>query len=189
MRLWNIESLGPEVDALVDGLQSGKSAPTVLQHLPAVAAKVERAAWESFTHEFQGAEFEEPCIALLRALYGEDAVEHTAGPSERGADAVCTYHDPLGLQHRAAVQIKMWNWDADATSPLRQIEHACSAFEGITAGVVLCTAERTTGDFDKELDAMQKRLRIPIKVILRRQLMQLFLAHMAVLLPQDDEGA
>ncbi|RZJ86345.1 MAG: hypothetical protein EOO60_13545, partial [Hymenobacter sp.] len=85
---------------------------------------------------FKGAEFERPCRLLLGALYGEENVEKTAGRNENGADAICNFTDPMGIASRVAVQIKMWDWNANSDHPLQQLRKAFQEYEGVTAGVV-----------------------------------------------------
>jgi hypothetical protein len=143
-----------------------------------VLTSAEVAAWDEIVRQFHGAEFERPCIMLLEALYGEGNVEHTGGGSEQGADAICTYTDPLGIVHRAAVQIKMWSWDAEWTRPLDQIRQAHGAYEGITADVILSTSERVTERFEKARTDLEAELRIPVRVLLREELVRLFLANL-----------
>ena len=58
---------------------------------------------------------------LLEAVFGEGAVNHTGGPSERGADFICSREGPLGTPETTAVQVKMWEGDLDAAA-LGQIE-------------------------------------------------------------------
>lgn len=178
-RMWNIDSLGPEVEALLGIVRSGAApVPASLNRLPQVLTSAEVAAWDEIVRQFHGAEFERPCIMLLEVLYGEGNVEHTGGRSEQGADAICTYTDPLGIVHRAAVQIKMWSWDADWTRPLDQIRQAHGAYEGITAGVILSTSVRVTERFEKARADLEADLRIPVRVLLREELVRLFLANL-----------
>ena len=139
--MWNIDSLGADVEELVEavGTEAVEAPPRALDRLPKVLSAIEAAGWEALQKQFHGAEFERPCVLLLEALYGDENVEHTGGSGERGADAICTYTAPLGVVHRLAVQIKMWSWDASWTRPLEQIRQAHGAYEGITAGVILST--------------------------------------------------
>jgi hypothetical protein len=178
-RMWNIDGLAPEVEALLELVRSG-AAPVAasLNRLPHVLTSAEAAAWDEIVRQFHGAEFERPCIMLLEVIYGEGNVEHTGGRSERGADAICTYSDPLGIVHRAAVQIKMWSWDADWIRPLDQIRQAHGAYEGITAGVILSTSEQVTDRFEAARAALEAELRILVRVLLREELVRLFLTNL-----------
>ena len=179
-RMWNIDGLGPDVEELVEavGTEAAEPPPPALGRLPKVLSAVEAATWEALQKQFHGAEFERPCVLLLEALYGDENVEHTGGAGERGADAICTYTDPLGLSHRLAVQIKMWSWDADWTRPLEQLRQAYGAYDGITGGVILSTSENVTDRFEARRRALETELHIPIKVILRGELIRLFVAHL-----------
>jgi hypothetical protein len=178
-RMWNIDALGPDVDELAEACSQGAVAPPpAVDRLPKVLSAVEAATWEALQKQFHGAEFERPCVLLLEALYGDGNVEHTGGSGERGADAIVTDEDPLGVTHRLAVQIKMWSWDADWTRPLEQIRQASGAYEGITGGVILSTSERTSERFEEHRRRLESELRIPIRVVLRQELVRLFVAHL-----------
>jgi hypothetical protein len=191
-RLWNIDHLGADVNAIVkalaqpkkNGLSAGK-----LDRLADLLTSLEDHGWDRLKHHYQGAEFEAPCIRLLEALYGEGNVEHTGGKNERGADAICSYLDPLGVPHRVAVQIKMWTWEADWTRPLEQIRKAVDSYDGITAGVILSTSEKVTAKFEAERIKLEKKLGVPVRVLLRRDLLRLFMRHLPALVGDDADGA
>ena len=177
--MWNIDSLGPDVEELALACAKGtETPPPSVDRLPKVLSAVEAATWEALQKQFHGAEFERPCVLLLEALYGDGNVEHTGGSGERGADAIVTHEDPLGVSHRLAVQIKMWSWDADSTRPLDQIRQAYGDYEGITGGVILSTSERVSERFDEHRRKLEGELRIPIRVVLRQELVRLFVAHL-----------
>jgi hypothetical protein len=178
-RMWNIDALGPDVDELAEACSHGAVAPPpAVDRLPKVLSAVEVATWEALQKQFHGAEFERPCVLLLEALYGDGNVEHTGGSGERGADAIVTHDDPLGVTHRLAVQIKMWSWDADWTRSLEQIRQASGAYEGITGGVILSTSERVSERFEEHRRKLEAEVRIPIRVVLRQELVRLFVAHL-----------
>ncbi len=181
-RMWNIDSLAADVMELAAIAADGGSPPTPsVDRLPKVLSAVEAATWEALQKQFHGAEFERPCVLLLEALYGDDKVEHTGGSGERGADAIVTHVDPLGVVHRLAVQIKMWTWDADWTRPLEQIRQAHGAYEGITGALILSTSERVTDRFEERRREIETELRIPVKVVLRQELVRAFLSHLPAL--------
>ncbi|WP_433937856.1 hypothetical protein AB3662_43150 [Sorangium cellulosum] len=100
---------------------------------------------------------------------------------------MCTYRDPLGVPHRVAVQIKMWTWDDDWTRPLQQIKKACQSYEGITSGVILSTSERATSEFEVARAKLQKELGLPVRVVLRRELLRLFIQHLPKLVAAEAE--
>lgn len=186
-RLWNVDHLGQHVVQIVSSLgQAALTGPKV-DRLELVLQALEHEAWERLKFHFHGAEFEEPCVRLLEAIYGEGNVEHTAGRGENGADAICTYDDPLGIPHRVAVQIKMWDGDADWERPLEQIRRAVDSYEGITSGVILSTAERATKRFDAARVKLQKELGVPVRLLLRRELIQLFIKHLPGLVSAEEE--
>lgn len=188
-RLWNIDHLGEHVEQILEHLAAPQSQSNTAEvdRLESVLIELEAAGWKQFQFHFQGAEFEEPCIRLLETLYGEENVEHTGGKNENGADAICTYRDPLGVPHRVAVQIKMWTWDTNWTRPLNQIRRAHQSYEGITSGVILSTSERVTPAFEAERTKLEKELGIPVRVVLRRELLRLFIQHLPKLAPLEAE--
>lgn len=188
-RLWNVDHLGAHVEQILGDLRRPGGLINVVEEdrLEALLRELEAAGWERFKFHFQGAEFEAPCVRLLETLYGEGNVEHTGGKNENGADAICTYLDPLGVPHRVAVQIKMWTWDAGWTRPLQQIKKACQSYEGITSGVILSTSERVTPEFEAARVKLQKELGLPVRVVLRRELLRLFIQHLPKLVSAEAE--
>ena len=189
-RLWNIDHLGDHVDSILRSLsERGRILEDPgLDRLETILGALERHGWTQFRFHFMGAEFEKPCVRLLEALYGEGNVEHTGGSSEKGADALCTHRDPLGVPHLVAVQIKMWTWDASWTRPLEQIKQAVDAYPGITAGVILSTSERVTAEFEAARQRLEQELGIPIRVVLRTALLRLFLQHLPKLVGSEEDA-
>jgi hypothetical protein len=188
-RLWNVDHLGAHVEQILRDLRRPGGLINIVEgdRLEALLRELEAAGWERFKFHFQGAEFEAPCVRLLETLYGEGNVEHTGGKNENGADAICTYLDPLGVPHRVAVQIKMWTWAAGWTRPLQQIKQACQSYEGITSGVILSTSERVTPEFEVARANLQKELGLPVRVVLRRELLRLFIQHLPKLVSAEAE--
>lgn len=134
--------------------------------------------WERIEKRYAPLEFERgPVRRLLAAIFGEGSVEHTGGPRERGADFICTREGPLGTPHTTAVQVKMWEGDLNAAA-LGQLERAHAEWPLITSGVVLTTAEREPADVAAARYKLEKELDIPIRVVLRRELLELLLRHL-----------
>jgi hypothetical protein len=180
LRLWNIDYLGAEVDSLLNAVKEAKvSIPlTSPKRLADIQESLDKAAGDAFSKHFQSAEFEEPCVQLLKKIFGEEHVEHTGGRNERGADAICSYNDALGSRHRIAVQIKMWAGQAESTRPLEQVRQAYDNYEGITSAVIFSTAEKCTKDFEKAREKLEKELHTPVRVVYRKELMRLFITHL-----------
>ena len=63
-RMWNIYSLGADVEELVEavGSEAVEAPPPALDRLPKVLSAIEAAAWEALQKQFHGAEFERPCV-------------------------------------------------------------------------------------------------------------------------------
>lgn len=179
LRLWNIDGLAENVQRLLASVGKGqRRVIPIADRLPLVLEAVEAVAGDQLSEKYRGEEFEVPCVLLLKAIYGDGQVEATGGRCERGADAICRFRDPLGVEHGVAVQIKMWTWDTDWTRPLEQIRQAHESYEGITAGVILSTSKQTTSRFDAARLSLEVDLGIPIRVILQKELMRLFIEHL-----------
>lgn len=189
LRLWNIDDLGPNVESIRRELdKEGPPPEPVEDRLDVLLRALEDTGWAKLDFHFQGTEFEKPCVRLLQALYGKGNVDHTGGKNENGADAICTYQDPLGVPHRVAVQIKMWTGEATWTRPLEQIEKAYESYEGITSGVILSTSESVSKEFEDARLALARKLKIPIRVLVRRELLRLFIAHLPALVGDEADA-
>jgi len=187
LSMWNIDRLGPCVDRLVNALREGKpgrrqEAEEVLRN---AVERLQGTLWDAFREAFEGKRFEGPCVLLLKRLFGADNVEYTAGPTERGADAVCTYQDPLGCTHTVVVQVKMWEHEAYSLVPFEQIREAVENYPNVTSGVVLTTTHGSGAEFDEARERTEQELGIPLRVIHREELLQLFLRHLPDMLVGD----
>lgn len=111
-------------------------------------------------------------------LYEE--VEHTAGPDENGADFICSYSDGLGVPHNVAVQVKMWTDELgnDLTAALEQLKRAYLYYPEITSAVVITTLEDTGGRSTLGSEGLSKELGIPVRIVSRDDLLDLFLRHL-----------
>lgn len=85
---------------------------------------------------FSAAEFEIPCLLLLRSLFPGAEVEHTSGPSEHGADLVVTWEDPLtdsgtseDLSFRTVFQVKNWHGQARDLHAIDQLVEAIRHYQ------------------------------------------------------------
>lgn len=176
--LWNIDHLGSDVERLLKAVHEGKPDTSIKldQRLQSTLAHIEGSGWESLSRNFQGAEFESPCVELLNKIFGDKNVEHVGDVKDRGGDVICTYKDPIGFEHRVAVQITMC-WDADSTLPLDQIRHAAGSYEGITSAIIIATSEKSSKEFEEARRQLEKELHIPINMIYRSRLLRLFFAN------------
>jgi hypothetical protein len=73
------------------------------------------------------------------------------------------------------------------TRPL-QIKKAWQSYQGITSGVILSTSERVTPEFEAARANLQKELGLPVRVILRRELLRLFMRHLPKLISAEAEA-
>ncbi|MCP9490379.1 MAG: restriction endonuclease [Solirubrobacteraceae bacterium MAG38_C4-C5] len=178
---WNIDRLGDSIEHLLARLAAGDrpaeeafSGDRLEEALGALA----EALWQQLEWAYAPTSFERELVRrLLEVMFGEGAVDHTGGPAERGADFVCTHQDPLGTHHTVAVQVKMHAGDADPKA-LDQLARARAEYPLITSGVVLTTAEREPQEVAASRTALEQELGIPIRIILRRELLELFLRYL-----------
>ena len=179
--LWNIDSYKDYVEQLINTVQNAKGAPkisSVETKIDTINKEISKNLLDQLLNQFHGAEFEEPCINLLKELFGEESVEPVGGPHENGADAICSYYDPLGTYHSIAVQIKMWEGHANIKEPLKQIKKAYESYPGITSGVILTTAKEIN-NLEEEKAKMESEIKIPIRVIYGTELMRMFLKYLS----------
>ncbi len=127
-------------------------------------------------NRYYGSEFEAPIEKLLEKIYQN--VEKRAGSGEKGADFICDFTDGLGVPHRVAVQVKMWEGEADWERPLKQIEDAYYNYENISAGVVITTSESFSKDFENKKTELEVQLNMPIMLIDKSKLTKVFLKYL-----------
>jgi len=189
-RMWNIDRLGADVQSLLDAIEAGKDISTPensLQKLCDLDSALVDFAYEKLLEKYQGREFEDPVRRILERVYG--SVEDTSGPKEHGADLICEQLDALGIPHRIAVQVKMWQGTMDDQHPLQQIKTAVASYESVSAGVIVTVAQSYTDTFQSALEAMQRELGIHIKVILREELCTLLLQYCSDIIGDRDSAS
>src|SRR5262249_37573026 len=135
------------------------------------------AAWGLMQQRYKGAELEQLVQRLFKRIYrdpknDDGRVDHWGGAGEKGADLIVFTSDPLGIDYKIAVQVKMHEGVHDDTHALEQIRQAHEAHR-VHAGVVVTTASKTSKRFDETRDALEAELAIEIKVITRDELVEL----------------
>ena len=181
LRMWNVDRLAEQVRRLVEAVKRGDdvSQPeTVTEKLASIHELAATSIEEGLRDRFEGAEFEKPVKMLLDRIYGEGNVETHAGPREHGADFVFSYTDRLRIQHKAAVQVKMFRDTAASLDPLDQIRRAHGNYEGIDEGIVLTMAEDFEEDFMARREDLEKELSIPIHLLSSKEVVDLFMKHL-----------
>lgn len=101
----------------------------------------------------------------------------SGGSAERGADFVCTHLDPLGTQHTVAVQVKMHAGDADPRA-LDQLARARAEYPSSLRASSLRPPSASPGTWPPPGPNSEENLGIPIRMILRRELLELFLRYL-----------
>ena len=180
-RMWNVDHLAEQVRRLVEAVKRGDDvlqpeyeAEKLASIHNLAATAINKELWE----KFHGSEFEKPVKMLLERIYGEGNVEVHAGPREHGADFVCSSMDGLRIQHNVAVQVKMWEGTAAWHHPLDQIRRAHENYPAIGAGVVLTMVDNFEKDFIDKKDCLEKELSIPIHLLGRKEVVDLFMKHL-----------
>jgi hypothetical protein len=179
-RMWSIDALGDEVEKLLSAVEGGVDATKPqpdAQKVQAVFESIRNAAWTSIVARYRGAEFEKLVHELFRRIYATGKVEHWGGPSEHGADLIVFTRDPLGLEYKVAVQVKLHEGTHDDTTALEQIAEARQVHR-VDAGVVVTTAEETSPAFEQKRAKLEDDLGIDIRVITRDEFVELVLAHL-----------
>lgn len=180
-RLWNIDRHEADVRALLRALGEGRSLDRPQsgeERLESAKDALKTHLWQQLQRRFRGEEFEGPCGSLLELLY--DEVERTAGPGERGADFVCSFSDGLGVPHNVAVQVKMWTDELgdDLAGPIEQVKRAYLHYPEITSAVIITTLERVGSRAARDVERLGEELGVPVRVVLRDDLLDLFLRHL-----------
>lgn len=142
---------------------------------------------------FSAAEFEIPCLLLLRSLFPGAEVEHTSGPSEHGADLVVTWEDPLtdsgtseDLSFRAVFQVKNWHGQARDLHAIDQLVEAIRHYQTdypVRGAYLLTLCDGEEPQMQSYRERMSKELSTPIHFIGRKRMLSLIrdyaLAHVS----------
>lgn len=183
-RMWSLDPHSEAVEEIVAAIERGETTATPTdaeERFDRLADDVRAHAGKLIDQAFGAAEFEHVVVRVLgahyRASHPQAQVEHTGGPAEHGVDLLIRYPDPLGMTLEVGVQVKKHKgteWS------LESLEQLCRARErrGIHAGVIVTTAEETNEGFDAARNQLEDDLKIPIKVILRDEFIDLMLTHL-----------
>jgi hypothetical protein len=144
---------------------------------------------------FSAAEFEIPCLLLLKSLFPGAAVSHTSGPAEHGADLVLTWEDPLAdasssedLSFQAVFQVKNWRGEARDRHAIDQLVEAIGHYKSkndspMRGAYLLTLCDREEPQFQAHREKMSKELGTPIHFVGRKRMLNLIrdyaLAHAA----------
>jgi Restriction endonuclease len=179
-RMWAIDALGTAVDALIDAIEMGKDTHTPepeVQKAEGFFEAVRHAAWKHISEKYKGAEFEHLVRRLFECIYKDGRVEHWGGAGEKGADLIVFTQDPLGIEYKIAVQVKLHEGMEDDAKPLSQIKQA-REYHKVDAGVVVTTAEQMSETFQARREALEEELGIDIRVVVRDEFVELVMAHL-----------
>ncbi len=177
-RLWNIDWYRADAEKLITAITDGQdlSKPTKeSEKILEIYSKLSETLENELRYNYHGSEFEAPMEKLLEKIYHN--VERRAGSREKGADFICSFKDGLGVPYKVAVQVKMWEGQADWIRPLEQIEEAYNNYEEVSAGVIIMTSESFSKGFEEKKTELEKKLNIPIVLIDKRMLANVLLKY------------
>jgi predicted Mrr-cat superfamily restriction endonuclease len=178
-RFWSLDHQAEAIDALLALTEAETdSRDTDVERLQDILEETTEALRERLWKAFQGNQLEAPVDRLLRAVYGEDAVDKTAGPGEQGADYLIESADPFGHLRRTVVQLKAWKDKAHDRHALDQLEKAVTAYSPIDEAILLTTADGEGEEFATSRDDLAERLGCPVRFVDGATLAALFLAHL-----------
>lgn len=179
-RMWSVDSLGPEVDKLIDVIKSGADTTTVqpaIEKLNSFLQAMHAAVWENVRTRYKGAEFEHLVHRLFEQIYRDGTVQHWGGAGEKGADLIVFTRDALGLEYKIAVQVKLHEGTDDDLHSLEQLKQARLSHK-VDAAVVVTTAVKTSRRFEECRAATEAELGIDIRVITRDEFTKLVMTHL-----------
>lgn len=179
-RMWSIDALGAAVEKLVAAAEGGVDTAAIqpaAEKLDSIFTAMRAAAWREVQARYHGAQFEQLVQRLFERIYDQGRVEHWGGAGEHGADLIVFTQDPLGLEFKIAVQVKLHDGTDDDTHALEQIKGA-RAHHRVDAGVVVTTATETSARFEERRAALESELGIDIRVITRDGFTEMVMAHL-----------
>jgi hypothetical protein len=185
-RMWSIDWLSREVDALVQAIEAGRDTTRVqpdADKMKALAEAVHASAWKQIESRYQAAELERLVERLMARIYRNGAqdgtVERWGGPKEDGADLIVFTQDPLEIEYKVGVQVKRYEGVHDDLGALEQMKRARQVHR-IDGGVIVTTASDTSERFEKRRQELQAELGIDIRIITRREFVELVLRHIGL---------
>jgi len=184
-RMWSVDALGAAVDQLVAAVERGADTLAVLPETKKVEglfAEMQAATWAGIVKRYKAEELEHLVHHLLQQIYAGGRVEHWGGAGEKGADLIVFTRDPLDLEFKIAVQVKMHRGTDDDLHSLEQIKLARQHHK-VDAGIVITTADEVSARFEERRAALEAELQIDIRVIMKRELLQLVLRNLTATKP------
>ena len=183
-RMWSLDGHADALETIIEALAGGAAIdiPTPMeQRLERFTANMRERAYALIDETFGGAELEQLVLRVLRSRYRaahpKARVLHKGGRGEHGIDVLVELPDPLGVDLRIGVQVKKHDGVEWSKQSLAQLREARDHW-GIHAGVVLTTAPDFTETFETARAELEDDLRIPIRVILREEFVDMVLTNL-----------
>jgi hypothetical protein len=180
-RMWSVDTLGGAIEHLIQAIEGGVDITTPepdAQKIEGLFEALRDTAWKNIQAKYKGEELERLVLPLFKRIYGDGRVEHWGGAGEKGADLIVFTQDPLGLEYKIAVQVKLHDGVHDDTHALMQIKQAREAHH-VDAAVVVTTAVETSKAFEDRRAALEVEIAIDIRVIARDELVELLMTYLA----------
>jgi hypothetical protein len=184
MRMWNLNPYGDQVERLVAQFKEGNAdcftARSGVERLNAAWELARDHAVDQFRERlgpaldarFQAAEWEEPIKLVLGRLYRGAAIRWVAGAQEHGADVIVQLPNHFGgPPWLIVVQVKNYTQEirAEVLGQLRRAHDRYSKEGKLLVLAVMTTAEKASADLTKGALALEDELKVPVKVVLRKE--------------------
>jgi len=188
-RIFSLDSHKGAVDLLLTAIVQGVDVSTPSLHADRVRAlrdDVTASTMDRLRARFSPEQLEHLVGDVLADSY-ESAnfdieVEHRGGRGEHGADLLVSLTDPVGLIHKIAVQVKMFEKELAGVRGLDQLAEAREWY-GTVNGLLVTTAETVSEDVNRRHRELTDE-GMNIKIITRADLLQ----HMVRFLGEGESG-
>jgi len=176
--MWNIDGLAEEVQRLLLAQADLAIADTATERLKDILDETLDGLREGLRQGFRATQLEEPVRRLLVQVFPDARIEKHAGPAEHGADFLLIETDRFNHERATVVQLKDHEDVLNEYRALEQVADAYGHYEGVTAAVILTTADREDAAFATAREALSERLGIPVSTVLGPTLARWFLANL-----------
>jgi hypothetical protein len=194
-RTWNISALKEDIESLLS--QAGneeilqksseiqRTERVFRQTLSSAVAALQADFGKQLKTRLHAAEWEKVILAATRVRFPGAQVNHTGGPSERGADFEIELLNPFGgAPWIIVVQVKDYQGEVgaevadqlrDAIQTRNEKKHDGFIGRHVIAAILASTAAKPSAEFAAECRKIEDDLRVPVTVIYGNELMELIL--------------
>jgi hypothetical protein len=204
-RMWNLDKYKEDIDKLLESIRTG----VALMTASSGEARLEKAWDAALSHaadflqdrltkelstRFQAAEWEEPITLILRNLYPNPGanIRWVGGPTENGADVVVEIQNHFGgSPWLVIIQVKNYTGMLGPSPALEQLKTAYYNYskEGrLLMLLVMTTADEASPEFVAGAQSLENEWKIPVKPILKKQMMKLLSEGLLKKMSESDNG-